>query len=232
MTDRLAVAIHRLRDLMATLRSPGGCPWDAEQTPESLKRYLVEETYEVIEALEAGSPAAIRDELGDLLLQIVFHARIYEERGDFDLADVATSIADKLVRRHPHVFAGAETGTAETLAAQWNRIKDEEKADRADTGHAAATIPRALPALQRAQKIAERVFRNDRAESARLIEAAAAEMTDLQELFFTGDTEAIESAVGDLFFTLVRIANVRQVDPEETLRKTNHRVLSAPAPGK
>ncbi len=133
-TLRASQALGRLVEIMALLRAPEkGCPWDAEQTPESLLPYLVEETHEVLEAIETGDPAAIREELGDLLLQIVFQARIFEERGEFDMAAVSETIVEKLIRRHPHVFADQTDRDPQALAAQWERIKAAEKPQREET---------------------------------------------------------------------------------------------------
>lgn len=149
-----STAFAHLLDIMATLRSPNGCPWDAQQTPESLKPYLLEETYEVLDALDRNEPMSICDELGDLLLQIVFHARIFEERGLFTMTDVSNAIVNKLIRRHPHVFADNQTGDKRMLAAQWDRIKTEERRADGKTGSLLGNIPRQLPALQTAQKLA------------------------------------------------------------------------------
>src|SRR4249920_3421425 len=142
-------AFGRLVDIMARLRAPGGCPWDREQTPESLRPYLVEEAYEVLDAIDRGDLDGQRDELGDVLLQVVFHAEIAAERGQFRLADVARAIADKLVRRHPHVFADVQVRDADEVVRNWRRIKAEER--RAAGGGAEPTllaaVPTGLPAL-------------------------------------------------------------------------------------
>src|ERR1700754_4573610 len=128
MADPAALdAVARLIDIMHRLRAPGGCPWDREQTPETLRPYLVEEAYEVLDAIDRGDLDAQRDELGDVLLQVVFHAEIAAEQGHFRLADVARAIADKLVRRHPHVFAGLQVRDADEVVRNWQRIKAEER---------------------------------------------------------------------------------------------------------
>jgi len=153
MADRDTLeSLGRLVDIMARLRAPGGCPWDREQTHESLRPYLVEEAYEVLEAIDRGDVAALRDELGDVLLQVLFHAEIAAEDGRFRLADVASAIADKLERRHPHVFGDVQVRDADEVVRNWRRIKAEERrAAGADPG-VLASVPPGQPALARAQQ--------------------------------------------------------------------------------
>src|SRR6185369_12794255 len=153
VTDALA----RLVDLMAKLRSPGGCPWDREQTHATLRPYLLEEAYEVLDAIERGDPDALRDELGDLLLQVVFHAELAREAGTFTVGDVATAIADKLVRRHPHVFADVTVRDAGDVMRNWHQIKAAERAASPEPSGVLAGVPRALPALAHAQKVGDRL---------------------------------------------------------------------------
>ena len=149
---RVPETFTRLVDIMARLRRPGGCPWDREQTHETLRPYLIEEAYEVFEAIDRGELSAIRDELGDLLLQVVFHAELAAEAGRFTIADVAQAIADKLVRRHPHVFADVEVRDAQEVVRNWTRIKAEERRERGDDGaDPFAGVPTSLPALLRGQ---------------------------------------------------------------------------------
>src|SRR6188508_2196548 len=136
-------ALGRLFDIMARLRAPGGCPWDREQTHETLRPYVLEEAYEVLDAIDRGDSAGLRDELGDLLLQVVFHAELARERGDFAIADVARAIADKLVRRHPHVFADVQVSGADDVVRNWQQIKAAERAERRVEGGVLADVPRA-----------------------------------------------------------------------------------------
>ncbi len=150
-------AFERLCQIMKRLRSPGGCPWDAKQTPESLKPYILEETYELIEAIDLKNKTKICEELGDLLLQVVFQATIFSEQGDFTPADVANGIADKLVRRHPHVFANRTFRSEDDLHRQWDAIKKEESREEPTSVY--DRIPRPLPALARAQKLIKRAAR-------------------------------------------------------------------------
>lgn len=208
-----------LRELLATmrtLRAPGGCPWDAGQTPESLAPYLLEEACEAIEAIEAGGPARIADELGDLLLQIVFHAQIFAERGDFDFADVAAGINAKLLRRHPHVFAGGSSRLSdEELARQWERIKREEQACHSPTAeHPLGRLPRSLPALQSAQKLMARAMRCG--------------LDGTPPFPPPGSTEKLTGEeLGEALLVLARRAQLSGLDAEQSLRRTLHRLLDA-----
>jgi MazG family protein len=220
--------IERLLQIMAVLRSPGGCPWDAEQTPESLKPYLVEEAYEVLEAIDRGDPAAIRDELGDLLLQIVFQARIFEERGAFDLGDVAAAIADKLERRHPHVFSDQPTGDLKALNAQWDRIKNEEKRGRGETATVLGGIPRHLPALQRARKLTEKASRVgfDWPDADGVFAKVHEELWEFEEAMRHADQQAMTDELGDLLFAIVNLGRFLNIDAEEALRRTINRFVT------
>ncbi len=148
-------ALQRLLSIMSRLRGPNGGPWDLEQTPETLKPFLLEECYETLEAIDSGQPEKVCEELGDLLLQIVFHARIYEERGDFSMVDVITSIADKLEHRHPHVFGDSECITPAAVSEQWEAIKKQEKGPQPKTISALGDLPAGLPALMHASKLTE-----------------------------------------------------------------------------
>ncbi|WP_380165838.1 MazG family protein [Jannaschia sp. R86511] len=195
--------------VMDRLRGPGGCPWDAEQTHDSLTRYLVEETYEVIDAvagLDAGAPGAeadLAEELGDVLLQVVFHARVAAERGAFDVDDVATGLVDKLRRRHPHVFADEQVRTGAGVQARWDELKAAEKPSRGPVDG----IPRHLPALARADKLLARLERaglTDRAVGADDLTVDAPPTT--------------QDSVGAALFELVRRARAGGVDPEAALR--------------
>lgn len=201
----------RLLDVVAVmdrLRSPGGCPWDAQQTHESLVPYLLEEAHEAIEALEAGDPPHMQEELGDLLLQIVFHARVAQEHPEapFDIDDVAGGLVDKLVRRHPHVFADADAETAEAVEANWHSIKAAEKAERL---HALEGVPESLPALARAEKF---IGRLEKAGLSRHLDEAAA-----------------TSDLGADLLGLVRRAREQGQDAEAALRATLRGLVAAVA---
>jgi MazG family protein len=224
-TTKANRAVGRLLSIMATLRSPDGCPWDAEQTPESLKPYILEETYEVLEAIDHGAPEAICDELGDLLLQVVFQARIFEERRAFDLGDVANVIADKLVRRHPHVFGDQQCRDIDTLNAQWDRIKAREKAERGETTAALSGVPRNLPALLRARKLGEKACRAGFGglEAEDFFIKIKEDLAKLQRSVKNGDRQKMEAKLGDILFALANLGRLEQIDAEEALRSTLNR---------
>ena len=217
----------KLLDLVATmdrLRSPGGCPWDAEQTHASLARYLVEETYEALDAIERDDLQGLRDELGDVLLQVVFHARVAEERDDatrWTIDDVAGGIVEKLVRRHPHVFAGVEVADAEEVVANWDEIKRSERADSGADIDPLAHVPLGQPALTLAATLQRKAQKAGLdVAPPRLDEAVIAAQT-LHAADATGDDplrDAAERAVGDLLFAAVALAADLGVDPEAALR--------------
>jgi len=220
-------SVERLVKIMSILRSPEGCPWDAEQTPESLKPYIIEEAYETLDAIDLNEPDAIRDELGDLLLQIVFQARIFEERKEFSLADVATAISDKLVRRHPHVFGDTPTGDSKMLAVQWETIKADENLKQGKPPKSLDDIPRHLPALQKARKLAEKTGsgQNAPAESDLLAEAFGL-LDRLADDVRNIRLRSLEKQLGELLFTLTKLGHALNIDAEQALRRTNNKVIS------
>jgi tetrapyrrole methylase family protein/MazG family protein len=206
--------------VMARLRGPGGCPWDAEQTHASLARHLLEETHELLAAIDGGDGAAIRDELGDVLLQVVFHAQIAADAGAWDVDDVAQGLVDKLVRRHPHVFGEVEVSGADEVLLNWEQIKVEEKGG--DAGGLEDDIPASLPALARAAKVQRRAagfgfdWRTSEAALAKLHE-------ELAELEAAGTPEEAEAELGDVLFAAAAVARRLGVDPESALRRTTTR---------
>ena len=211
---------------MAALRTPGsGCPWDLEQTYETVAPYTLEEAYEVADAIARGRLDELRDELGDLLLQVVFHARMAEEEGRFDFGGVVEAITTKMIRRHPHVFADAEGKTTEHVQGMWEQIKAEEKAERGEAAPsgALAGVPAALPALTRALKLQNKAGRvgfdwNDpRAVLAKIREEA----DEIEAEIEAGDTARAGAEVGDLLFAVVNLARHMEADPEGVLRGTN-----------
>ena len=231
--SKLTDAMTRLAEIMETLRAPDGCPWDAAQTPSSLKPYLIEEAYEVIEAIDAGSVSAIREELGDLLLQIVFQSAIFAERGDFDLADVAQGIAGKLIRRHPHVFADAPAGDLGHLDRQWEKIKKAEKQEKGGSGSPFSDIPKDLPALQRAYKVIEKAGRLDVGfpEGAELWQQAEGELGLLKEAACGSGSAQLEMRLGETLLALVHLAHHLGLPPEEALRHATRRLEQQLAEG-
>lgn len=225
-SDAVPAALTRLLAIMERLRSPGGCPWDAEQTPESLKPYIIEEAYEVVEAIDRGDVEELRDELGDLLLQVVFLARIHEERGNFSMSAVIRSIADKLVRRHPHVFADTPTGDAKMLADQWEAIKRAEKPEKT-SGHPLERLPRQLPALQKAGKLAQKTGFNEATGSlANFLEEAGRDLGAMARSLSRDEKGQAREQLGSLLFTLAGLAATLGQDAEDLLRGHNQRVLS------
>lgn len=214
-------AFSRLTELMARLRSPGGCPWDRKQTPDSLKPFLIEECYEVIDAIEEGDAKKVKEELGDLLFQIVFHARIAEEEGLFTLSEVAAAIHEKMVRRHPHVFGDARVSSDREVLANWEEIKRREKGHE-ERRSVLEGVPRTLPSLLRAHRLQERAARvgfdwpHLQEALPKLDEEVAEFKTSLQ----AGDRESIEEELGDVLFMLVNLSRFLNVDPEQALRKT------------
>jgi len=206
--------------IMRRLRAPGGCPWDAEQTHESLKRYLLEESYEVLEAIDNGSDELLKEELGDLLLQPVFHAAIAEERGAFTMDDILTTLADKLIRRHPHVFGDQEIKDSEAQIANWEKIKKAEKGD--ERRSALSGIPPHLPALMKAQKITEKASRVgfDWEHVDQVMAKVIEELHEFEEAMAQGRQDRMEAELGDLLFAIVNLGRFLSLDPEEALRKT------------
>jgi ATP diphosphatase len=228
MTDAPA-ATARLIEVMARLRHPEtGCPWDQVQDFATIAPYTIEEAYEVEDAIARGSPGALLDELGDLLFQVVYHARMAEERGWFAFGDVAAAIAEKMVRRHPHVFGAEETRTADQQVAAWEVQKEAERAGRAETGTLAG-IPAGLPALTRAAKLTRRAARVgfDWPDAASVLDKLDEEAAELRaELGSTeqvADPVALRDEVGDLLFVLANLARKLDLDPEDCLRGANRK---------
>ena len=204
--------------IMARLRGPGGCPWDREQDHRSLARHLLEESHEVLDAIDAGDSDRLRDELGDLLLQVVFHAQMAAEAGTFDVDDVAQGIVAKLIRRHPHVFGDVEVGSAAEVLVNWERIKAGEKGEEGG-GRVDQDIPATLPALARASKVQRRAagwgFEWRTREGA--LEALHEEVDELGR---TSDPRGEEEEIGDVLFATAAVARRLGVDPESALRRT------------
>ena len=213
----------RLVEIMRRLRAPGGCPWDAEQSHESLKRYLLEECYEVIEAIDKNDPEHLKEELGDLMLQPVFHAAIAEEKGEFTIDGVLEAICAKLVLRHPHVFADQVIKTADEQVENWERIKREEKGE--ERRSALAGVPPHLPALLKAQKITEKAARVgfDWEHVDQVFAKVLEELHEFEETMADGDEARMEAELGDLLFAIVNLGRFLSLNPEEALRKTIER---------
>lgn len=218
LEEQTGQSLPRLVEIMQRLLAPNGCPWDREQTLESLRPYVVEEAHEVVDAIDRGDPAELREELGDLLLQIVFQSELARARSWFGPDDVVSAICEKLVRRHPHVFGEQKvSGTAEVLK-NWEAIKAEEKAGRGVLDG----VPRALPALLRAMRVGEKAARAgfDWPALAGARAKVDEELAELDEAVRSGQRERFEHELGDVLFALVSVARKLDVDPEAALRGT------------
>ncbi|MCL5102915.1 MAG: nucleoside triphosphate pyrophosphohydrolase [Armatimonadetes bacterium] len=217
MEDRIPEEFAKLVEAIARLRGPGGCPWDREQTHLSLKKYAIEETYEVVEAIDSGDPAKLEDELGDFILQALLHAQIASESGQFDIGDVCRTIREKLIRRHPHVFADVEVSGVDDVLHNWEQIKRAEYEHRKSVLDG---VPKSLPALMRAAKISKKAAKTgfDWPDVQAIIGKLKEETAELEEAVERADFDEIKDELGDLLFTLVNIARFQHIDPEEALR--------------
>ncbi len=215
---------QKVVEVMEKLRGENGCPWDKEQTRNSLKPFLLEETYEVLEAIEKEDVEGLKEELGDLLLQVVFHAKIAKELGEFDIEDVLAQLEDKLKRRHPHVFGDDAAGSSEEVLNKWESLKRKEKKNQ-NRKSALDGVPRELPALMRAHQLQGRAARVgfDWKHQEPVWNKVCEEMKELEYSIEKENQERVEAELGDLFFALVNMARFMKIDPEEALRKTNQR---------
>jgi MazG family protein len=226
--SRAASAIDRLLGIMERLRAPGGCPWDREQTLATLRPYVLEETYEVLEAVDGGDLGEHREELGDLLLQIVFQAQLRKEEGAFEFADVADAISNKLVSRHPHVFGTSDVKDAEGVLRQWAALKREEKRRKGKGESVLEGVPREMPALARADRLTEKASRIgfDWPDVAGARAKVDEELAELDEAIGGGDRAALEHELGDVLFALANVGRKLGLAPEEALRGAINRFLS------
>jgi MazG family protein len=217
---------QRLVSIMSRLRSPDGCPWDREQTFETIKPYLLEESYEVMDAIDARDWAEVAEELGDLMLQAVFFAQMASEEGHFRIEDSLDAINRKLIRRHPHIFGEGDARTAEDVKKRWDEIKAEErKAKNSEETLLLDSIPRNLPALVEAAQINSRVARAgfDWGHADQVLDKLEEELKELSEARTAGSIEKLEHEIGDVLAVIVNLARFLQVDPEQALRKGNGR---------
>ncbi len=225
--------IDRLREIMHILRAPGGCPWDAEQTHESLLKHLIEEAYEVAEAIRGGDRDEIVDELGDLLLQPIFHAEIANETRAFDFDDIASAICEKLIRRHPHVFGDSDVDTPDAVLRQWEEIKSQEKGgpNRVESttqqGYFVEKVNEGLPALMAADKLQKKVAKVgfDWPDTVPVISKIKEETEEVIEELESGDPESVREEIGDLLFAVVNLARKTGNDAEILLMETNRKFL-------
>ena len=214
--DRTGPAFEALVEVMRRLRAPDGCPWDRAQTLQTLKTYVIEEAYEVLEAIDEGQPVSLREELGDLLLQVIFQARVMEEEGRFDIADVCDAAVAKLVARHPHVFGEeAKASSAAEVLSRWEGYKRREGRGLLDG------VPGSLPALLMALRISDKV-RNvgfDWPDTQGAVDKMDEEVREFKEAVALGDLQRIEEEMGDLLFAVANIARKFRLNPEESLRR-------------
>jgi MazG family protein len=235
MTDRAGPRFERLIEIMRRLRAPGGCPWDREQTHASLRPFVLEETYEVLEAIERGTPAQLCEELGDFLFEAVFLAQISEERGEFTIADAVDAVCDKLVRRHPHVFdrpAGEEALTSGQVVERWETLKARERAlagaDAAAPKTLLSGVPKTLPALLRAYEISARAAAAgfDWAQAGDVLDKIEEEVAEVRrevESGATGDLSRAEEEMGDLLFAIANLSRKLGIEPEAALRRATEK---------
>jgi MazG family protein len=219
MTQSPGVLFERLLEIMGRLRGPGGCPWDREQTRTSLKPFLLEEAYEVLEAIESGRPAALEEELGDLFFQVVFHAEIAAEHREFTIIDVLRRLIDKMTTRHPHVFGDASVDTPDQALAQWETIKQREAHEAGTPRSVIDGVPRALPSLIRAQRVTSKAARvnfdwPDAQAAWRKVEE---ECREAAAALAGNDRARIEEELGDVLFSVVNVARLASVDAEQAL---------------
>ncbi len=213
--------LARLRAIMHRLRAPGGCPWDAEQSHASLVPNLIEETYETVDTIQRDDFEHLKEELGDLLLQVIFHSELAEEAGRFNLDDVARGISDKLVRRHPHVFARSEAATSDAVLQQWDQIK------RAEKGHEETPylhgVGKGLPALIRAAKLQKKASKVgfDWPDAHGVLAKIREELAELEHAMDSGEADRVTEELGDLMFSVVNLARFRKVDPEVLMAAAN-----------
>ena len=230
MAERFAEAGKKFAELvevMARLRAPGGCPWDRKQTFESIKPYLLEEAYEVMDAIDQHDWRGLEEELGDLLLQPVFFAEMAAEKGLFSVADSLDAINQKLVRRHPHIFGNAKADTPEEVLTRWNEIKKQEKAEQGVPAMASVldSVPKNLPALMEADKVSKKAagLGFDWPDVSGVLAKIQEEAAELAAAEKTQSPQELEHELGDLLFTIVNLARYLKVDPEQALRKSTAR---------
>jgi len=219
-------SFRKLIEIVDTLMGKNGCPWDNVQTRESLKPYLVEETYEVLEALDTNDPDQIKDELGDLLYQILFHSKISSKNNEFDIKDVLNNLKEKMVRRHPHVFKEGQINTPDQVIERWEEIKKEEKTH---SNHPSIldSVPKQLPSLLRAQKLQKKAAKEgfDWDEISDVFDKLDEEISEFKSAVLEGKGTDIQSELGDILFVLVNIAKFKKIDAEEALRSTNNKFI-------
>ena len=229
--NRIGKLFEELVAVQARLRAPGGCPWDREQTPLTLRTYLIEEAYEVLDAIEKGGGPDLSEELGDLLLQVLFHADLARETGAFDISDVIIGIRDKMIRRHPHVFGDVKAETSSEVLKNWAQLKAKEKEAalggksraKAESPSLLEGVPRSLPALLEAFQLTRRAAQVgfDWPNVEGILEKLEEDIGELREALATRNGPAVEEELGDLLFSIVNVARFLKIDPEVMLKNSN-----------
>jgi len=222
LKDQTEHSVHRIAEVIDRLRAPNGCAWDRRQKREDVGQYLVEEVYEVIDAIDQGSPDSLKEELGDVLFQILFLAKMAEEAGEFTIADVVNGVSEKMISRHPHVFEAAQTLDVKEVRANWERIKNRERGKGEDEGSPIDAVPRSMPPLMAAHKITGRAARKgfDWKDTAGIVEKIEEELAELKEAIENGRKDHIEGEIGDMFLSLVNLCRFVRANPEDALRSS------------
>ncbi len=213
---------ERLTAIIERLTAPDGCPWDREQTPESVKKYILEEAYELVEAIDASDPDEVCEEIGDLLFMLLFLAHMYQQREHFKMYECLQMAAQKMIRRHPHIFGNTAVSNTKEVVANWQAIKAEESRKKGRKHSALGNLPKAMPALQRAFRLGERASRVgfDWLRPEEVWEKFYEEQKELESALKEGDREAVKEELGDLLFTLANMARLLGMNPEETLQRS------------
>lgn len=225
LLDKKSYDFDDLVTVVEVLRSDIGCPWDREQDHKSIRKDIIEETYEVIEAIDTEDPVLLREELGDVMLQVVFHARIEEESNSFDIHDVANDICVKLIHRHPHVFGDVVAETSEKVLSNWEKIKSDEK-ERITVSDKLRAIPPMLPALMRAEKVGKKAKCFDFENAEQVMDKVSEEFCEVSEAINEGAPDRIEEELGDLLLTVTSLCRKLGVEPEVALNKATNKFIN------
>jgi len=218
--DDAAIFVELLQ-VLKRLRAPDGCPWDREQTPDTIKKYMIEEAYELYEAIDTDDSQEVKEELGDLFFLLLFLADLYNEKGEFSLSDSLSAIKEKMIRRHPHIFGDVKVRNSKDVVANWQAIKGQEQEKKGKKKSSLGNLPLALPALQRAFRLGERASRVgfDWNKPEEVLEKLKEEMAELEAAMKSKDKDAIEDELGDLLFTAANLSRKLDMNPEEVLKK-------------
>lgn len=227
-TSTAAAKLSELTEIITRLRQPDGCPWDRKQTVNSFRPYLIEELHELLEAIDLDDRPLIKEELGDLLFQVIFLSNLYEEQGSFTLAEVLDTITAKMIRRHPHVFGDTKVNSEKELRRNWNLVKTAENAAKGKKDHSIFKFPRSLPALNRAQRVSARAVSSgfEWPDLAAVFTKLEEEFAELKEATERGTRSEVEEEIGDLLFTMVNIARKSGFDAETTLQKATDKFIN------